>query len=116
MSLHSRKVCLKICCVAGELKSSEIARTAAKLAELLISHSQFVPMMLSNPGDCPPPLPKLAANLQQPLSSILPLVELDPVDTGMVGLSVLNILRLTLAIHSFCIMLMPCKQGQKLRI
>ncbi len=51
---------------------------AARLAELLMSHSRFVNMMLRNPGDTPPPLPKLAASLQRPLSSTLPLVELDP--------------------------------------
>ena len=77
--------------MTGGVKSGELARTAASLAELLMSHSKFVPMMLSNPGDCPPPLPRLAANLQQPLSSIFPLVELDPVDAGLVCLCTLEL-------------------------
>ncbi|CAL8471989.1 g11531 [Coccomyxa elongata] len=66
-------------------QSAEVAKMAARLAELLISHSKFVPTMLRNPGDTPPPLPKLAASLQRPLTSTLPLVELDPAGEAVVS-------------------------------
>ncbi|BDA47572.1 probable nucleolar pre-ribosomal-associated protein 1 at C-terminar half [Coccomyxa sp. Obi] len=66
-------------------RSAEVAIMAARLAELLISHSRFVPMMLCNPGDTPLPLPKLAASLQRPLTSMLPLVELDPAEEAVMS-------------------------------
>jgi hypothetical protein len=67
-----------VLCSTGVIRSTDISHLAGNVAELLILHSRFMPLMLCNPGSCPPPLPKLASSLTQALPSLLPLVDLDP--------------------------------------
>ena len=54
-----------------------VAELASDLAELVMLHSEFRPLMLESPEQ---PLPKAAAELAAPLTSLLPLVSVH--DTG----------------------------------
>ena len=54
-----------------------VAEMASDLAELAMLHSDFRPLMLESPEQ---PLPKAAAELAAPLTSLLPIVSVQ--DTG----------------------------------
>ena len=69
-----------VCCphvTSGDEGSAALAQLAGTLMQLLMSHSRFLPLLLSNPGGCLPPLPKAVAALQAPMASLLPVLDAD---------------------------------------
>lgn len=84
-AVHEVMTCIA-CHDTGPRRSAVVAQTAATLAELLMSHSRMVPMVMTELGESPPPLPKAAAGIQLPLVSLLPLVELDIEESASVRL------------------------------
>ena len=63
---------LNIC--AGSSMIPSVAELAFDLAELTMLHSDFRPLMLESPEQ---PLPKAAAELAAPLTSLLPVVSVQ---------------------------------------
>ena len=64
-------------CTAGGEGSAALAQLASTLMQLLMSHSRFLPLLLSNPGACPPALPKLVLAMQTPMASLLPVLDAE---------------------------------------
>ena len=62
---------------SGDEGPAALAQLASVLMQLLMSHSRFLPLLLSNPGACPPPLPRLVLALQTPMASLLPVLDAE---------------------------------------
>jgi hypothetical protein len=73
MQMCDHQITLLLGAGAQEARAA-LARLAATLMQLLLAHSRFGPMVRSAAA---PPLPKLAAELQAPLASLLPVVDAD---------------------------------------